>query len=308
MQRANKIVFVVVKLLEGWSDKQIREYLGIPESTYFYWKKIIKTKGHAELIKKKKPGPKPSFYMDPANSKRIQIWRKKYGWSPVKIEGHLKQHFGIHMPHNKIYQLLKMKGLNKPIGKPRKTWGKKRWERKHSMSLWQGDWKDINSDYEIPMITFYDDHSRFIVVSRRYEEATMDNAIKAVDYAFKKHGLPTQILTDNGSQFKNNRGEELTRFEKFCIGKGVEVIHSTKNRPTTLGKIENFHGCYDSEIWITKGDHKKFVRYWNYKRPNGAIKYKYPVEVFYSDRKTPIIVDVRTIWIESVEIPPTNFS
>ncbi|MBD3155426.1 MAG: DDE-type integrase/transposase/recombinase [Candidatus Aenigmarchaeota archaeon] len=288
MKRADKIVFIRVQLLNGWTDKEIREHLGIPERTYFYWKKIIKTKGHAELIKKKKPGPKPSFDMDPINSRRIQIWRKKYGWSPVKIEGHLEQHYGIHIPHNRIYQLLKIKGLNKPIGKPRKTWGKKRWEREHSMSLWQGDWKDINSDDQIPMITFYDDHSRFVVVSRRVEEATMDNTIKAVDYAFKRYGKPSQILTDNGTQFTCTRSDKPTEFEQFCMDSGVETITSSKNRPTTLGKIENFHGCYESEIWVTKGDHKKFVRYWNYKRPNGAIKYKYPVEVFYSDRKTAI--------------------
>ena len=288
MKRTDKIVFIRVKLFEGWSDKQIREYLGIPKRTYFYWKKIIKTKGHSELILKKKPGPKPIFHMDPVNSRRIQIWRKKYGWSPVKIEGHLEQHYGIHIPHNRIYQLLKMKRLNKPIGKTRKTWGKKRWEREHSMSLWQGDWKDINSDGQIPMITFYDDHSRFVVVSRRVKEATMDNTIKTVDCAFKRYGVPQQILTDNGSQFKNNRREELTEFEKFCINKGAGVIHSTKNRPTTMGKIENFHGCYDSEIWVTNGDHKKFIKYWNNKRPNGAIGYKYPTEVFYSDRKGAI--------------------
>lgn len=240
MKRADKIVFIRVQLLNGWTDKEIREHLGIPERTYFYWKKIIKTKGHAELIKKKKTGPKPSFDMDPINSRRIQLWRKKYGWSPVKIEGHLEQHYGIHIPHNRIYQLLKMKGLNKPIGKPRKTWGKKRWEREHSMSLWQGDWKDINSDDQIPMITFYDDHSRFVVVSRRVEEATMDNTIKAVDYAFKRYGKPSQILTDNGTQFTCTRSDKPTEFEQFCMDSGVETITSSKKQAYNSRKNREF--------------------------------------------------------------------
>ena len=137
-------------------------------------------------------------------------------------------------------------------------------------------------------MSFYDDHSRFIVASRRFEEATMENTIRLVEQAFNKYGKPEQILTDNGSQFKNNRGEGLTAFELFCIGQGVQVIHSTKNRPTTCGKIENFHGCYDAEIWVTHGNHTKFVDYWNNKRPCGAIGYLYPVEVFYRDRKGEI--------------------
>lgn len=288
MKRENKIVFLQVKLIEGWRDIDIRNAIEVPRSTYFYWKHLIKTQGHATIINKQKPGPKPKFHIDAINSRRIQLWRKNYGWSPVKIEGHLDNHYGIHIPHNRIYQLLKEKDLNKPIGYERKTWGKKRWEREHSMSLWQGDWKDIVSDDEKPMLSFYDDHSRFVVASRRFEEATMDNTIKLIGHAFKRYGVPGQVLTDNGTQFVNNRSDELTEFEQFCIDNGSEPIRSSKNRPTTLGKLENFHGRYDDEIWITDGNHKKFIRYWNYKRPNGAIGYLYPVEVFYRDRKSPI--------------------
>ncbi|MDI6720812.1 MAG: DDE-type integrase/transposase/recombinase [Candidatus Aenigmarchaeota archaeon] len=287
MDRTSKIAFIRLKLIEGWTDKEIREHLGIPERTYFYWKRRIE-EDYANLVNKQKPGPKPQFTIDPTNSRRIQSWRKAYGWGPAKIEGHLNAHYGIHVPHNRIYQLLKEKNLNKPIGYERKVWGKKRWEREHSMTLWQGDWKDINCDDRKPMMTFYDDHSRFVTASRRFDEATMENTIKLLSLAFKKHGFPEQILTDNGSQFTNNRSEELTEFEQFCIDNGIETITSTKNRPTTLGKIENFHGCYDSEIWITKGNHAKFMWYWNNKRPCGAIGYLYPVEVFYRDRETAI--------------------
>jgi transposase InsO family protein len=222
------------------------------------------------------------------DAKRIQVWRKAYGWGPTKIEGHLNAHYQKHIPHNRIYQLLKEKKLNKPIGKPRKTWGKKRWERLHSMTLWQVDWKDINTEFD-PMLTFYDDHSRYVTGSKRFTEATMSNTIKLAKRTFKRHGIPEQMLSDNGSQFTNNRSDELTEFEQLCVDFGIQVIHSTKQRPTTLGKLENFHGCYDAEIWVTKGNHAKFVRYWNNKRPCGAIDYLYPVEVFYRDRKkTPI--------------------
>ena len=179
------------------------------------------------------------------------------------------------------------KQLNHPIGEPRKTWGKKRWERLHSMSLWQTDWKDINTEFD-PMLTFYDDHSRFVTASKRFADATMENVIKLAEQAFKRHGIPEQILSDHGTQFTNNRGEALTEFEQFCLDNGVQTILASIGRPTTNGKIENFHGCYDKEIWVTKGDHAKFMHYWNNKRPCGAIGYKYPVEVFYKDRKGAI--------------------
>lgn len=286
MNRESKIAFIRVKLLEGWRDVDIQNKIEVPRSTYFYWKDLIKQGKYILLVNKQKPGPKLRFPMQAANTRRIQLWRKTYGWGPTKIEGHLKQHYQVHIPHNRIYELLKEKGLNRPIGQPRKTWGKKRWERKHSMSLWQGDWKDINTEYN-PMLTFYDDHSRFITASRRFSEASMENSIKLLEQAFKRHGVPEQVLTDRGSQFWNNRGEGPTDFTQFIEDCGAVHIKASKSRPTTNGKIENFHGCYDQEIWVTKGDHVKFVRYWNYKRPNGAINYLYPVEVFYKDRKSP---------------------
>lgn len=284
MKREDKIAFIRVKLLEGWKDIEIRNTIEVPKRTYFYWKSIIEHGNYASLVNKQKPGPKPRFFVDSTNAKRIQIWRKSYGWGPTKLEGHLKAHYQTHIPHNKIHQLLIAKDLNKPIGKPRKTWGKKRWERLHSMSLWQGDWKDINTEFD-PMLTFYDDHSRFVVASRRFAEATTENVIRLAEQAFRRHGFPEQILTDHGTQFTNNGGEGPTAFEKLCRDNGIQTITSSIKRPTTCGKIENFHGRYDAEIWVTKGNHAKFMRYWNYKRPCGAIGYLYPVEVFYRDMK-----------------------
>lgn len=283
MDRKDKIAFIKVKLIEGWTDKQIRTHLGMPERTYFYWKGRMQS-DYAGLVNKRKPGPKPAYTIDPDNARRLQAWRKAYGWGPTKMEGHLDSHFNVHIPHNRIHQLFVEKNLNNPIGKPRKTWGKTRWERQHSMSLWQGDWKDINSESD-PMLTFYDDHSRFVVASRRFSEATTENVIRLVEQAFRRYGRPGQILTDHGTQFTNNRGEGLTAFEQLCHDNGVQTITSSIKRPTTCGKIENFHGRYDAEIWVTKGDHAKFVWYWNNKRPCGAIGYLYPVEVFYRDRK-----------------------
>lgn len=285
--REQDIAFIRDKLKEGWQDKYIRKAVGVPRRTYYYWKQRILNGEYDATVNRQKPGPKPRFSIDPKTAQQILAWRTQYGWGPTKMEGHLRQHHSLHMPHNRIYQLFRQEGLNKPIGKPRKTWGKTLWERVHSMSLWQVDWKDINTEWD-PMLTYYDDHSRFVVASRRFPDATMENAIKLARIAMKQFGKPEQILSDNGSQFANNRGESLTAFERFFTEQGIQVIHSSKQRPTTLGKLENFHGCYDAEIWVTGGNHTEFVQYWNHKRPNGALDYKYPAEVFYTQRKGAI--------------------
>jgi putative transposase len=291
MKRDIKIHIIRMRLLEGYKDKQIIDELGMPKRTYFYWKSFIRNNNVEKLLIKSRPGPKPKLHIDAKTRNTILNWRKRFGWGPTKIEGHLDVHFNKHLPHNRIHELLIQEGMNKAIQKPRKTWGRKRWERDHSMSLWQGDWKDVNSPVD-PMLTFYDDHSRYVVASRRFAEATTENTIKLLEYAFRRHGTPEQILTDRGTQFWNNKGEDPTEFTQCCINNGVGHIKCSKGRPTTTGKIENFHGRYDEEIWVTNGDHRKFVRYWNRKRPNGAIGFLYPVEVFYRDRKSAINVPI----------------
>lgn len=286
MKRDIKIHTIRIRLLEGYKDREIIKELKIPRRTYFYWKSMIRNQKIEGLLNKSKPGPKPVLDIEPKTRGMIIDWRKKYGWGPTKMEGHLDVHFGIHIPHNRIHKLFIQEDLNKRIENPRKTWGKKRWERQHSMSLWQGDWKGIN-EWKRPMLTFYDDRSRFVVASRKFTDATMDNSIKLLGYAFKKHGIPEQVLTDRGSQFWNNQGGDPTEFTLFIRDSGAEHIKSSKGRPTTCGKIENFHGQYEEEAWRFR-THASFVKYWNYHRPNGAIGYLYPVEVFYRDRKSAI--------------------
>jgi len=281
--RKNKVKFVAMKVKNGEWSRHTIDTVGISRSTYFRWKHRINEQSVEALLNKAKPGPKSSFHIKASTTKMIIQWRNRYGWGPTRIEGHLKQHHGIHVPHNRIYQLIVNKGLNEPIGRKRKTWGKKRWERKHSMSLWQADWKDVNVEPG-PMITYLDDHSRFILGSKRYDNADTHNSITLLEKAMKIYGKPEQILTDNGVQFANNLSDCPSTFTTFCLDNGIEHIRTSKKRPTTTGKIEAFHGCFEREAWRFNS-HAAYIRHWNHARPNGAIGYLYPVEVFYRDKK-----------------------
>jgi len=283
MSREERIRFISDKLGEGWKDWRILACIEVPRRTYFYWKKRILDQGHEALINRQRPGPKPTFHIDPDMAKDILDWRRKYGWGPTRIEGHLDKHCQVHIPHNRIHQLFSQHGLNEPVQKPRKTWGKKRWEREHSMSLLQADWKDVNVEPG-PMLTFIDDHSRFILGSRRFDEATTRNSISLLESICRLYGCPEQVLTDNGVQFCNNKNDNPSVFTTFCTEMGIEHIRTSKKRPTTTGKIEAFHGCYEREAWRFK-THAAYIHHWNYERPNGAIGYLYPVEVFHKDRK-----------------------
>jgi len=93
------------------------------------------------------------------------------------------------------------------------------------------------------MISYLDDHSRFIPGSRIHHDPTAEHAIKLLKEAMRQYGKPDQILTDRGTQFHTVRGG-VSEFTEFCSGNDIEHIVVSLRRPSTIGKIEAFHKVY----------------------------------------------------------------
>jgi transposase InsO family protein len=149
--------------------------------------------------------------------------------------------------HTTIHKILNQAGLNNLIPKPRKVWGKRRFQREHSNSLWQADYKLTEQDEW--MISYLDDHSRFVPGSRVHHNPTAEHAIKLLEESMRQYGKPDQLLTDRGSQFYPARGG-VSEFTEYCSGEGIEHIVASVRRPSTIGKIEAFHKAYVCESWM----------------------------------------------------------
>ena len=123
------------------------------------------------------------------------------------------------------------------------------------------------------MISYLDDHSRFIPGSRIHHNPTAEHAIKLLEASMKRYGKPKQILTDRGTQFYPARGEGPSAFTEFCSGKGIQHIVASVRRPSTIGKIE-------ASMFQ---NHQQFVNYWKYQRPHQGLSYLYPADVYFRD-------------------------
>jgi len=241
---------------------------------FYRWWNRYQAEGKSGLKEKQKGRPK-IFCVEDSIKKKVIKLRRRYDWGPNKIAGHLS-HKGFIIDHNQAYQIIREAGLNHPIGEPRKTWGTKRFQREHNNSLWQADFKLCNDDFW--MISYQDDHSRFITGSVKIYSPTGENAMLLLDKAVKRFGVPQQILTDQGTQFKPARGE-TSAFDIHCCELGIEHITASVRRPTTCGKIEAFHHAYVVESHLFK-EHWSFIRYYNYTRPHEAINYLTPAEIY----------------------------
>jgi hypothetical protein len=191
-----------------------------------------------------------------------------------------------------IDKVLRKHGL---MGKFRKRKKKTyvRFEREHSMSLWQLDykqWKDGSWS-----IWVLDDHSRMILgleVTMSPDTATVTGLL---DNIIRMFGTPKQLLTDHGTQFTNNRGgDENHKFEKWCKDNKIEHIMGRVAHPETQGKIERSHLSAILEtahipdvrgIDMRREALLDWMLFYNTERPHQSLGYDVPANVFMRDIK-----------------------
>ena len=274
--------WIVRRKLEGWKISEIAEALRVNEKTVDRWCSIHRKYGWAGLAVKSKT---PHTYWKTPQATVELILRLSRGrnWGPCKIEGYLKNYCREATPvgHNAIHRILVKAGLNNPILAQRKIWGKHRFQRPYSNNLWQSDFKMTDSDEW--MISYLDDHSRFVPGSEIHHDPTGERAIQLLEDCIHQYGKPDQVLTDQGTQFHPARGTH-SAFTEFCSGNGIEHIMASIRRPSTIGKIEAFHKAYTCEAWMFNS-HQEFIRYWNYERPHQGIGYLYPADIYFRDIK-----------------------
>ncbi len=211
--------WIIKKRLQGWSVTKICSSAGISRDMFYRWWNRYQAEGK-DGLKEKARGRPTDLDVEDSLKKKVVKLRERYEWGPKKIAGSLRLK-GYDVDNNQAYQIICQSGLNHPITEPRKTWGTKRFQREHCNSLWQADFKLCNDDWW--MVSYLDDRSRFITGSVKIWSPTGENAMLLLDRAVKRYGVPRQILTDQGTQFKPARGE-TSAFDIHCIELGIEHI------------------------------------------------------------------------------------
>lgn len=274
-----KLWIVKQKRLGKLTDLEIASVQKVSRMTvHRLWVKY-KTGGEAALENERLGRPEQEISVDVREL--VLKTKKETGFGVRRIEGVLGLK-GVRIPHNKIHEILSEAGLVEHNPKKGKRYSYIRWERKHSNSLWQTDFCWIER-LECWLCGWLDDHSRFVPVAEYLTEATTDEVLRLFEKATKKYGSPRQTLSDRGTQFYANLGETC-RFLEHMKSKGIPHIYASVKKPTTCGKTERFWGTHNRERWNFTSL-KKFLNYYNYKRPHMSLGYYTPYAVYIRDMK-----------------------
>jgi transposase InsO family protein len=242
---------------EGASVTDVARRYGVPRQTVHAWlRRYAAGDGLAGLAdRSSRPDSCPHQMPPEVEARVLGIRRAHPAWGPSRIVWQLEQEGREQLPgRSSVYRALVRHGLVEARKRKRRREDYRRWERGRAMELWQMDVMGrvhLADGQEVKVVTGIDDHSRFVVCAKVVLRATARPVCQALAEALRRHGVPQQILTDNGKVFTGRfgAGPGPVMFDRICADNGIRHLLTAPYSPTTTGKVERLHKAMRREFF-----------------------------------------------------------
>lgn len=238
---------VIHKLEElGWDRNRALTDLGIPESTYYHWKRKYKESG-MEGLKKRNTAAKRIWnrLLEHEHLSVLKIAKDHPELSSRLLAVKITDEQGFAISESTVYRILKKANLIAPRSLEEMP-ASKEWKQKTSRpdEIWQCDATHmfVAGWGYYKYIPVLDDYSRKVLSDELQPDETAFSISDAVEIARETaikegHKLDPApvLLTDNGPGFVS---EVLAVYLKRY---GIRQIHGKPFHPQTQGKIERFN-------------------------------------------------------------------
>ena len=151
----------------------------------------------------------------------------------------------------------------------------------------KGEFRTRDGKYCYPL-TIQDQASRFLLRCQARNSTRADTAKPIFETAFREHGLPRVMLSDNGIPFASATFAGLTTLSVWWLELGIELARIEPGHPEQNGKLERFHRTLKNETTKPpKGNlsaqQRAFNRFrdeFNHDRPHEALADKTPASSY----------------------------
>lgn len=281
-----------VRLAEAGSVpfKELCGRFGVSRTTGYEWWRRWRAEGEAGLVdRSRRPHSSPSQTPVELEEAVVALRDEHPVWGGRKINRLLvnEGHDRVPAPST-VTGILRRRGLLNGARQPRAY---QRWERPRPNDLWQMDFKGhflLDSGHRCHPFGLLDDHSRYNLGLDACSDQRTGTVKALLEKAFRIHGIPEEMLCDNGSPWGNDRGQPWTPLTVWLLDVGIGVIHSRPFHPQTAGKEERFHLTLDLEVISTRPswpDHHSvqdafdtWRSIYNHKRPHDALGLDVPAD------------------------------
>ena len=144
-------------------------------------------------------------------------------------------------------------------------------------------------------LTLSDADSRYLLVCREVAP-TLEGVDPVIDAAFRAHGLPIAIRSDNGPPFAGNGAGGLSRLAVKWIKLGIRIERTDPGSPQQNGRHERMHGTLKEDtakppaetLAAQQRRFDRFRREYNEVRPHEALGQETPASRYRpSPRRRP---------------------
>ena len=287
---------VLAVIRDGVPVVEVARRFDVSRQAVHRWLRWYEDQGLGGLADRSHRPLRCSHQMDPA----VEVWvlearRRNPDWGPRRLVHEASRARVEPAPSRSgIYRALKRAGLIDPAARRRRDRRFKRWERGGAMELWQMDVVGgvlLADGRECKVLTGIDDHSRFVVCAGLMVRATSRAVCRHFAEALARHGVPQEILTDNGKVFTGRFGAKDIEvlFDRICRENGIDHLLTAPRRPQTTGKIERFHRTLRQEFLTGRTfddlEHAqacldRWVASYNADRPHSALGMATPASRF----------------------------
>lgn len=247
--------------LDGGDVEEIAASVGVHRSTLHRWMARYLVEGIGGLADRShRPKSCPHQVANAVEVRVAELRREhpRWGAKRIRMEMLRKPVDGVTVPALRtIVRILARQGLGRPKPRKRPRDSYVRFERPGPMQLWGIDIVGgvmlvdpaTGELREAKVVTGVDDDSRCCVIAKVVLRATSRAVCLAFAEALVRHGVPEEVLTDNGKQFTDRFGKHGTRngevpFDKICRKNGITHRLTQPASPNQNGKVERFHGTF----------------------------------------------------------------
>ena len=287
---------VLAVIRDGVPVVEVASRFGVSRQAVHRWLRGYEARGLGGLADRSHRPPRCSHQMDPAT----EVWvletrRRNPDWGPRRlVHEAVRARVDPTPSRSGVYRALKRAGLIDPGARRRRDRRFKRWERGGAMELWQMDVVGgvlLADGTGAKILTGIDDHSRYVVCAGVMERATSRAVCSHFAEAMRIHGVPQEVLTDNGKVFTGRFAAKDIEvlFDRICRENGIDHLLTAPRSPTTTGKIERFHRTLRSEFLTgrvfddlpsAQAELDAWVGRYNTERPHQALSMATPASRF----------------------------
>lgn len=241
---SQRLEFITLARSAGANFAELCRRFEISRKTGYKWlRRYIQDGVTALKDRPRRPLSCPAQTIDALEAKVVALRIEQPTWGARKLHRRLLDlgHRGLPAVST-VGRILQRRGLIDPVcSRQHHPW--ERFARAEPNQLWQMDFKGhfaLQRGGRCHPLTVLDDCSRYslgLSACANEQARTVKQQLQSV---FAHHGLPEQILCDNGPPWSGS-GFDYTSLAIWLMRLGIQVIHGRPYHPQTQGKDERFH-------------------------------------------------------------------